>query len=94
MLTTFLCPTASLLIAGPTGHPRKDYKLIMRLPYPPVASARVSLRPTPHYEPPGELAVTVIHTWKHNAWKEIPGVVNTPLPLIPVNVHRVGRPFA
>ena len=94
MLTTFLCPTASLLIADPNGHPRKDLELIMRQPYPPVASARESLRPTPHYEPPGELAVTVIHTWKHNAWKETPGVVNTPFSLISVNVHCVGRHLA
>ena len=72
MLTTFLCPTASLLIADPNGHPRKDLELIMRQPYPPVANARESLRPTPHYEPPREFSVTRIHTWKHNAWREPP----------------------
>ena len=30
MLTTFLCPTASLLSDDPTGHPRKDLELIVR----------------------------------------------------------------
>ena len=94
MLTTFLRPTASLLSADPNGHPRKDLELIMRQLYPPVASARESLGPTPHDEPPREFPVTRIHTWKHNAWKETPGVVNTPFSLISVNVHCVGRHLA